>query len=187
VILLAALLAAAAPPTCKSGTKLDYICGAERPEDVIAIPGTHLIVTSGFAPGAGLKLVDADMHRASRWFTGAPEQIAHDRTAYPQCPGPVDPQLFNARGLALRRVGEGHYSLHVVNHGGRESVEIFDILLGGATPKLVWRGCRVMPAGQVGNAVASFADGTLLVTVLTRPGTTIADFVLGQVTGAVWR
>jgi hypothetical protein len=187
MILLAALLAAAGPATCQTGTKLAYICGVERPEDVVAIPGTHLIVASGFAPGAGLKLVDTDTHRASRWFTGAPGQIAHDRAAYPQCPGPVDPELFNARGLALRRVGEGHYSLHVVNHGGRESVEIFDILMGGATPKLVWRGCRVMPAGQVGNAVATFADGTLLVTVLTRPGTTIADFVLGKATGAVWQ
>lgn len=187
MILLAALLAAAGPVTCQAGTKLDYICGVERPEDVIAIPGTHLIVTSGFAPGAGLKLVDTDTHRASSWFTGASDQIDPDRVTYPQCPGPVDPKLFNARGLALRRVGEGHYSLHVVNHGGRESVEIFDILLGGATPSLVWRGCRVMPAGQVGNAVATFADGTVLVTVLTRPGTTIADFVLGKPTGAVWQ
>jgi hypothetical protein len=43
-----------------------------------------------------------------------------------------------------------------------------------------------MPPGQVGNAVATFADGTLLVTVLTRPGTKIADFVMGRPTGAVW-
>ena len=167
--------------------KLDYICGAERPEDLVAIPGTQLIVTSGFAPGAGLKLVDTATHRATLWFTGAPEQIDPDSLAYPSCPGPVDPKLFNVRGLALRRTGEGHWSLHVVNHGGRESIEIFDIVLGGDTPRLVWRGCRVMPTGQVGNAVATFADGTLLVTVLTRPGTTIGDFMLGKPTGAVWQ
>ncbi|HSI18695.1 MAG TPA: hypothetical protein VK980_13050, partial [Sphingomonas sp.] len=69
----------------------------------------------------------------------------------------------------------------------RESIEVFDIILDGATPRLMWRGCRVMPAGQVGNAVATFADGTLLVTVLTRPGTTIGDFMLGKPTGAVWQ
>jgi hypothetical protein len=62
-----------------------------------------------------------------------------------------------------------------------------NIILDGATSRLVWRGCRVMRAGQVGNAVATFADGTLLVTVLTRPGTTIGDFMLGKPTGAVWQ
>jgi hypothetical protein len=181
------LLAAATPAACEPGVRLDYICGVERPEDVVAIPGTPLIVTSGFAPGAGLKLADTATHRATLWFTGAPGQIDPDRAAYPSCPGPVDPKLFNARGLALRRTGEGRWSLHVVNHGGRESIEIFDIILDGATPRLVWRGCRVMPTGQVGNAVATFADGTLLVTVLTRPGTTIGDFMLGKPTGAVWQ
>ena len=43
-----------------------------------------------------------------------------------------------------------------------------------------------MPPGLVGNAVATFADGTLLATVLTRPGTSIADFVQGRITGGVW-
>ena len=187
MIWLAALLAAAAPATCEPGVRLNYICGAERPEDLVAIPGTHFIVTSGFAPGAGLKLVDTEKHTAAPWFIGAPDQVDPDRATYPSCPGPLDPRLFNARGLALRRTGEGHWSLHVVNHGGRESIEVFDVILDGAMPHLVWRGCRVMPAGQVGNAVATFADGTLLVTVLTKPGTTIGDFMLGKPTGAVWR
>ena len=106
---------------------------------------------------------------------------------YPECPGPVDPAKFNARGLSLRKTSDERFTLYVVNHGGRESIEIFDVTTGGDRPALRWRGCRLMPPGQVGNAVASFADGTLLVTVLTRPGTTIADFVLGKRTGAVWQ
>ncbi|CAN5610047.1 hypothetical protein BH10PSE14_BH10PSE14_08380 [soil metagenome] len=187
MIWLAALLVAAAPVPCEAGVRLNYICGVERPEDLVAIPGTRFIITSGFAPGAGLTLVDTDTHRATPWFTGAPDQIDPDRATYPSCPGPLDPTLFNARGLALRRTGEKRWSLHVVNHGGRESIEIFDVVLDDSTPRLVWRGCRVMPAGQVGNAVAAFADGTLLVTVLTRPGTTIGDFMLGKRTGAVWQ
>jgi hypothetical protein len=187
MIWLAALLAAATPAACTPGDRLDYVCAVERPEDVVAIPGTSWLISSGFAKGAGLKLIDTRTHRAIPWFTGAPDQIDPDRTTYPLCPGPMDPALFNARGLSLRGTGAGRYSLHVVNHGGRESIEIFDVVLAGETPQLVWRGCRVMPAGQVGNAVATFADGTLLVTVLTRPGTTIADFVLGKTTGAVWQ
>ena len=106
---------------------------------------------------------------------------------YPDCPGPVDPTLFNARGLALRRIAADRWRLLAVNHGGREAIEVFDVTLRGrAEPLLVWRGCLPLPPGQVGNSVASFADGTVLVTVLTRPGTTIADFVDGRDTGAVW-
>lgn len=187
MIWLAALLTAGAPAACPPGKALDYVCGVDKPEDVLAIPGTHWLVTSGFSSGAGLKLIDGDAHGATPWFTGAPDQLDPDRTTYPACPGPVDPKLFNARGLALRKTGVGRWSLHVVNHGGRESIEIFDILLGKGAPRLKWRGCRVMPPGQVGNAVATFADGTLLVTVLTRPGTTIGDFMLGKPTGAVWQ
>ena len=185
---LAALLAAAlaTPAPCAAGTTLPYVCGAAHPEDVVAIPGTRWLVASGFAPGAGLKLVDTAALAATRWYDGDAAQIDPDRNAYPECPGPVDPALFNARGLSLRRRGDGRFTLHVVNHGGRESIEIFDVALDDGAPRLRWRGCRVMPAGQVGNAVATFADGTLLVTVLTRPGTTIADFVLGRRTGAVW-
>jgi hypothetical protein len=66
-------------------------------------------------------------------------------------------------------------------------VEVFDVKLTGGAPKLAWRGCIPMPPGQVANSVASFADGTILATVLTRPGTTIGQFMLGQVTGAVWQ
>ena len=172
---LAALLAmAGAGNDCAPGVSLSYVCDVEHPEDVIAIPGTRWLIASGFAPGAGLKLVDADRHVAERWYDGSAAQLDPDRAAYPSCPGPVDPKLFNARGLSLRKGTDGRYTLYVVNHGGRESIEIFDVLVDGDRPALRWRGCRLMPPGQVGNAVAAFADGTLLVTVLTRPGTTIA-------------
>jgi hypothetical protein len=162
-----------------------YVCGPVKPEDVLAIPGTPWLIASGFAPGAGLKLVDTATRTYTPWFTGRRDQVRLDRHGYPNCPGPLDPQLFNARGLSLRRVGD-KWRLLAVNHGGRESIEAFDVTIGPGAPDLVWRGCVPMPTGQVGNSVASFADGTTLVTVLTRPGTTIADFVGGRRTGGVW-
>jgi hypothetical protein len=191
MIALAALLAAAgsgAPaPPCPAGTALAYVCGAEKPEDLMAIPGTRWLIASGFAPGSGLKLVDTRARTATPWFTGTADQIAADAAAFPRCPGPPDPALFDTRGLSLRATGPGHFALHVVNHGGRESIERFDVELGNGAPQLRWRGCLPMPAGQVGNSVATFADMTVIATVLTRPGTTIADFVQGKTTGAVWQ
>lgn len=186
-VLLAALALAAAATDCPAGDTLDYVCGPEKPEDLLALPGTSWLVASGFAPGAGLKLVDTRERSFTRWYSGAPGQIAWDRGAFPACPGPVDPAQFNARGLSIRRTGDSRWRLLVVNHGGRQSIEIFDISTGKGAPALSWRGCLIMPEGQVGNSVASFADGTILATVLTRPGMSIADFVQGRPTGGVWQ
>ncbi|GGB23055.1 hypothetical protein GCM10011380_10910 [Sphingomonas metalli] len=185
LVALALLLAAPAgdQPVCAPDPELDYVCGAEKPEDVLAIPGTPWLIASGFAPGAGLKLVDTRGRSAMRWYTGPPTPPPRDGT----CPGPLNPALFNARGLSLRATGPKRWQLLVVNHGGRESIERFDVSLDRDRPRLRWRGCLPMPAGQVGNSVAAFADGTILVTVLTRPGTTIADFMLGRPTGGVWQ
>lgn len=185
--ILAAALIAAAPAECAAEPPLNYICDVMKPEDVLALPGTPWLVTSGFAPGAGLKLIDGRSASSRLWYTGSPEQSGEGRDGSLACPGPVDPALFNARGMALRQRAGNRWQLLVVNHGGREAIELFDVLLRGhAEPRLLWRGCLPLPPGQVGNSVASFADGTVLVTVLTRPGTTIADFVEGRDTGAVW-
>jgi hypothetical protein len=181
--LLLPLLAAAAPV---SGT-LSFVRGADRPEDLVAIPGTRWLIASGFSDGAGLKLVDTERKTARFWYTAAPAQIQPEAGDAPHCGAPPDPATFKTRGLDLRPTGPNRYRLHVVNHGGRESIEIFDIDAGTDVPTLHWAGCLAMPRGQVGNAVATFADGTVLATVLTRPGTTIADYLRGRRTGAVYR
>lgn len=177
---------------CAAEGDLSYVCGPVKPEDVLTIPGTAWLIASGFAPGAGLKLIDGRARRIVSWYEGRADQIAPDRAQSNACPGPVDPALFNTRGLSLRETGPGTWRLLVVNHGGRESIEMFDVVAGGTEPgdvkpRLIWRSCLLMPPGQVGNSVASFADGTILVTVLTRPGTHIADFVQGRSTGGVWQ
>lgn len=190
---LAALVAvpgalAAESPSCAGDSELAYVCGAEKPEDLLALPETNWLIASGFAPGAGLKLIDTHRRKLERWYSGNAEQVAFDAKAFPDCPGPLDAALFNARGLSLRPLRPGVHRLLVVNHGGREAIEAFDVSTGNdRSPKLLWRGCMPMPAGQVANSVAQFVDGTVLATVLTRPGTTIGDFMLGRVTGGVWQ
>jgi hypothetical protein len=112
---------------CAPAGGLSFLCGAIKPEDLKEIPGTHFLVTSGFSPGSGLKLVDTRAKTFSFWYNGAPEQVALDRSRYPDCVAPPDPALFNARGLSLRRTGVDAAVLHVVNHGGREAIEVFRI------------------------------------------------------------
>jgi hypothetical protein len=170
---------------CAASGGLNFICGMDKPEDLKPLPGTRWLITSGFSPGSGLKLVDMRRKRMSVWFRADAAQINRDQARYPDCATPPDRAMFNARGLSLRLTGKASATLHVVNHGGREAIEVFDIALGKREPQLTWRGCLHLPEGHVGNAVATYSDGTVLVSILTRPGTSITDFERGKATGGI--
>jgi hypothetical protein len=59
----------------------------------------------------------------------------------------------------LRPGENGHSTLYVAAHGGREAIEVFGVDANGAQPVLTWTGCVLMPEGMVANGVASFSDG----------------------------
>jgi hypothetical protein len=183
---LALSLGAASAQGCEPSENLQFICGADRPEDVARVPNTRWLVFSGFTDGAGLKLVDSSARTMRKWYSGADEQLKQDRRAFPFCPSPPSAASFNAQGISLRTVGPGKHRLYVVNHGGRESIEIFQIDSTTDEPTLSWIGCALLPNAIAANSVASYSDGTLLASVLAHPGTTITDFVRGGVTGGVY-
>ena len=174
---------------CRASDGHEFICGAERPEDVARIPDTPWLVFSGFADGAGLKLVDTRVRKMRQWYEGSAQQIAWDRQRFGGCTSPPDPAVFNTRGLSLRTVQGRQHDLYVVNHGGRESIEVFRIDASHDEPQLHWLGCVLMPTATPANSVATYTDGTILASVLTHPGTSITDFVAGAATGGVyeWR
>jgi hypothetical protein len=167
---------------------LSFVCGADHPEDLARVPGTRWVVASGFNAGSGIKLVDTDTATLRRWYTGEPSQLAPDAASYPDCPGPPESALFNAQGMNLRSIGVAEHLLYVSNHGGREAIEVFRIRTASAAtePSLAWIGCVPMPEGMAANSVVSLEDGSILVTVLNRPGTQIADYVQLRVTGRVY-
>jgi len=173
---------------CAATAQFTFVCGADKPEDLAHIPDTPWLIASGFAKGAGLKLVDTHQRSARIWFTGSPNQIARN-PALRDCDQPPDPALFTTRGLNLRVLAAGKAQLHVVNHGGREAIEVFSVDFGDSRliPALTWQGCLLMPPDHAANSVAAYSDGTVLATVLTRPGTSITDFVQGRVTGGVYQ
>ncbi len=172
---------------CEPVDGLHFVCGADHPEDLAHIPRTRWLIASGFQKGAGLKLVDTDSKSLRFWYSAERDQIHWDKSRYPMCPDAPNPALFNAHGIALRTDPTGGYTLYVVNHGGRESIEVFGITVSQDVPLLRWEGCVPMPAGLAANSVAGYSDGTILATVLARPGTTYADFVEGRNTGGVYQ
>ncbi len=158
----------------------------ENPEDLVLVPDTRWLIASGMAPGSGLHLVDTRAKTVRNLYAADASSIRADRAKYASCPGPLDPKLAVLHGLSLRSAQAGRYTVYATNHGGRESIEVFELDARGATPSATWIGCVLMPNGLSANSVAAFSDGALVATVLIMPGKTFEDAFAGRTTGAVF-
>jgi hypothetical protein len=172
-----------AQDSCRSAGGVEFVCGPTNPEDLVLVPDSDWIISSGMAAGAGFYLVDSTDGAWRELSTS----VRHDMARYPNCPSPVSSTEFESHGLNIRRDANGRTTLYVVGHGAREAIEIFDVSNTGARPSLTWVGCVLMPDGLAANSVASFADGSLVATVLMMPGKTFADSVAMRPTGAVFK
>jgi hypothetical protein len=175
VVLLACVLPAPRAPAgvndCAPVGDLHFICGPHHPEDLVRIPGTQWILVSGLGgglpgspPGPGdLYLLNA---ATKRWHSIAQASLAavhRDTRRYGDCPAP-DPAQFISHGLAIRAGSGGRHTLYAVNHGGRESVEVFSIDARGAEPRLSWIGCAVLTDSVWLNAVTPLPHDGFIVT-----------------------
>jgi hypothetical protein len=172
---------------CDSSAALTYVCGPINAEDLVLVPDTKWILSSAMTPGAGIYLVNSANKEWTRLYTGSAEQIRHDPAMYGSCVDAPVMESFITHGLHLRSHDDGHATLYVVGHGGREAIEVFDVNTMSASPELTWRGCIPMPEGLAANSVTSLRDGSLLATVLMHPGQTFADVFAGKPTGAIYQ
>jgi hypothetical protein len=169
-----------APPTpslpCGMQGDAEVICGTRSPEDLELTPdGKYLIVSQfvtgpggpGVATGAnGLYLFDIAQKTFQKLVaTSEPQPDWGDS----RCPGPVGDALA-PHGISLvRRLPSNKMQLYVVNHGMRESIEMFELLRLADTWELARHGCVVSPDPY--NDVAALADGGFIAThpdALTR-------------------
>lgn len=198
-------------------------CDLRNPEDLALLPGRAWIVVSQMArlDADAAAAADADVEAdpasarpgdllAIRLADGARRRLFPPNAADPgspwppppseerwgdaACPGPPDPALFLPHGLDVGSDPRGRGRLAVVNHGGREAVEIFEI--GARTaPSLAWRGCVPMPEGMMMNDVAWHPGGGFVVTNFSPPleGRGLAtlwtgfEIMTGRETGSVLR
>lgn len=171
---------------CAPSGGLNFICGIQNPEDLVPIPNSRWLFASGMADGSGLHLIDTTAKRASTLYGGGQGTARADRSRFANCPGPLDAKLAHLHGLSLRSGQGGRYTLYATNHGGRESIEVFDVDVRGASPSAAWIGCVLMPDKLPANSVAVFKDGTILATVLITPDKTFEDAFAGRITGVVY-
>jgi hypothetical protein len=176
---------AAQTAACAPSGGLTFICGVQNPEDLVIVPGTRWMIASGMAPGSGLHLVDTQAKTVRNLYAAGSSLARADKTRYAACPAPLDPKQALLHGLSLRPAANGRHTIYATNHGGRESVEVFELDVSGGTPAATWIGCVLTPNGMALNSVAAFTDGSLVATVLILPGKTFADAFAQRDTGAV--
>lgn len=181
----ASRIAAQSAPCAPSGG-LTFICGVQNPEDLVLVPGTRWVVASGMAAGSGLHLVDTNAKTVRNLYATDTQTVRVDKAKFGGCPGPLDPKLMVLHGLSLRPAAGGRHTVYATNHGGRESIEVFELDTRGAAPVAAWVGCVLMPNGMAANSVAAFKDGTLVATVLIMPGKTFVDAFARRNTGVVF-
>jgi hypothetical protein len=154
------------------------------------VPGTKWVIGGDLSteahPQGYLYLFDTSKNTVA---AVQPSDIAiqPDRKTYPDCPGPLDMKTFGPHGLDLTRGGGMHRTLYAVNHGGRESVEVFAVDLSKSKPVFTWTGCVVAPKGFWPDAVASVPGGGIVVTSLWDPNDAdrVNKLTNGQPVGAL--
>jgi len=81
------------------------------------------------------------------------------------------------------------HTLFVVHHGGRESIEVFEVDARPKAPTLTWIGCAVAPDPIGLNSVVGLSDGGFITTNFLPRGTDAAArerMMAGEINGEVW-
>ncbi len=194
VVLLLSACGDGLPPItdCQPGSGMTPDCRFQNPEDLAVAPdGERLIVSQmgqmdGSKPG-NLALYQPDGNIDVLFPANG---IDDDRSwGDASCP-PPDLGAFSPHGIDLVRTTDGRWMLLVVNHGGRESVEFFEVLGRQAETSLAWRGCAEGPENVAFNDVAGRTDGGFYVThMFPLDGQTLSllkGAIFGSDTGHVY-
>lgn len=148
---------------CAPSEELEFVCGLNRPEDAVHVPGTPWLIVSSMSPGGSLSIIDTRAKQAYDLYRS--DTPARKKSIYPGCETAPDPAAFSTHGLNIRSAGPGLYELYVVSHHPGESIHVFTLNARPARPELTWTGCIPIHGGYAANSVASFADGALIVTI----------------------
>jgi hypothetical protein len=170
---------------CGTAGDAQIICGTHSPEDVELAPDGRYVIVSQMAGRDGTRGGIALFDPAKKSFTemvitAEPLEDWGD----PACPGPAI-DILSPHGMSLSRRSSGATQLYVVNHGGRESIEMFEVKQAAGTWKLVWHGCVVAKSDY--NDVATLPDGGYAATYPNALGIKGPDLVSGKPSGVVAR
>jgi hypothetical protein len=144
--------------SCAPAGNLRFVCGLINVEDFLPVDGGRWLIAGSYKAGSvGFYLVDTTAKTA--------RSVALSVAAKPdpryKCTAP-DLKGLITHGLEVVPGKGGVSTVYAVNHGGRESVEVFR--LNAAKAAAEWVGCAVLPAGANPNSVAALPNGAFAVT-----------------------
>ncbi len=156
------------------------LCGWQNPEDMVALPNGHHVIVSEYGGQNGeksgtLSLLDLRTETRSVLYRGSPTEGAGPWGARDctEAPG----EEFSPHGIYLSHRADGRMQLLAVQHGGRESIEMFEVTESPEGWALAWRGCALPPVGSMLNDVVATPDGGFLVThSMTKRDGTLGQF-----------
>jgi hypothetical protein len=159
---------------CEGEGAIEVLCGFQNPEDLAAAPGGEWIVVSQFP-----RLVDGQPSSSGSLVVLRPSD-GERRVLFPvagvelhgsvpgvgsaECGGPPDAERFSPHGIDVAAGEDGVARLLVVNHGGREAIELFRLEVSEAGPSAVWEGCVPLPDDAQANDVAALPGGGFVAT-----------------------
>jgi len=174
---------------CEPGADITPDCRFQNPEDLAPVANGFLVSQMSKPDSAG-SLVYYNVDNAEIFTLFPSSAVRPEGTAWgdPACTHPDEAQ-FAPHGIDLDRRADGGLALYVVNHGGRESIEMFDVSDGNGVVTTRWRGCVVGPDGANFNDVVGLADGGFWTTQMFSEGGTWAmlkGIVFGSKSGWVY-
>ncbi len=159
-----------------------FIGGITNAEDMHLLEGTRWVLASNMGDRT--------------WSRGGFYAIdTRDRSVHPLKPSfgtaidAPNKDLYSSHGLDVRQIEKDSFELAAVNHGGRQSVDIYHVDTSGPMPQMNWTRSHVLPGEVAGNAVAWLDGDDFVVTIPAAKETvgTLIKAMRGRPTGYVLR
>jgi len=168
---------------CAPAGDLHFVCGVVNVEDFLPVNGGRWLVGSSLKPGSvGLYLIDTSAK------TAVPVALSIAGTADPTYAGcaPPDLKALSTHGLDVVAGPHGVTTVFAINHGGRESVEVFHLQPKQAAAQ--WVGCVVLPPGANGNSIVALPHGSFALTKFldTSDKQAFQHIMAGEINGIVY-
>ncbi len=173
--------------SCEPAAGIEPHCGFQNPEDLALTADGVTVLASQFGSMDGAKkgnLAVFDVRTPVPRIVFRAEQAEAPETPWgdPACPGPPN-DSFAPHGIDLAQRPDGRWQLLVVNHGGREAIEFFEVSGAGEEPRVEWRGCAVTPEGSYVNDVVHTPEGGFLTTHMMDRNSQTLEMLKGGVLG----
>jgi hypothetical protein len=153
------------PPvtTCEPDQGIVPDCRFQNPEDLVPSPANRRILVSQYGDMAGQRPGSLVAYQPA---SGVIEPLfpAGGRIEPAEGWGEVDctppePAYFAPHGIDIDQIVTGEHVLYVVNHGGREAVEMFEVQEDDSGLELIWRGCVMAPEDGYFNDLVVLRSG----------------------------